>query len=55
MNVKYMVFDAPGVNQPFTNRINILKEELPKIKNPFIKYHPHRIFNGSDDLNKELD
>ena len=53
--VKYLVFDAPGLKEPFKNRIKILEEELAKVDNPFLNCHAHRPCKGFADLFYELE
>lgn len=52
--VKYLVFDAPGLKEPFKSRILVLEQELAKVDNPFIKCHAHRPCKGFSDLFYEL-
>jgi len=53
-NVKYMVFDAPELKQPFKDRIKKMKEVFSKIKSPYIGLLEHRICKGRSELNEEL-
>ena len=41
-NVRYLVFDAPGLKCPFKERYRIIKEVIEKTDNPYIKCHFHR-------------
>ena len=49
-SLRYLAFDAPGLQEPFTKRIKVLQEELAKIENPFFVCHPHRPCKGKEDL-----
>lgn len=53
-NVKYMVFDAPELKQPFRDRIKKMKEVFSKIKSPYIGLLDHRICKSRSELNEEL-
>lgn len=54
-NVRYLVFDCPGLKKPFKDRIKAMEEVLSGIDNPYIKCHAHRECSGFDDLFAELD
>ena len=53
--VKYLVFDAPGLKQPFKKRIEMMEKVIAELDNPYIKCHRHRECKGFDDLFHELD
>jgi DNA ligase-1 len=41
-NVRYLVFDAPGLKQKFKKRIETIKEVIESLDNNYIKCHSHR-------------
>jgi len=40
-DIKYMVFDAPLLDEPFSDRYAKFKKAIEKIKNPHLVYVPH--------------
>ncbi|CAD8148345.1 unnamed protein product [Paramecium pentaurelia] len=52
--IKYMVFDAPFLQEPFSDRYAKLKKAIEKIKNPHLIYLPHKICRGKEHLAEEL-
>lgn len=53
-NVKYMVFDVPGLNLPFEKRYQRFSNVIDEIQNPHLIYVPHIVCNGMDHLLEEL-
>ncbi len=54
LEITYMVYDAPGLNKTFRQRIQILAEELPLIQNTHIKLVEHIECQGQQHLEDEL-
>jgi DNA ligase 1 len=54
-NVRYLVFDCPGLKKPFKTRIKMMEEEIKALDNSYIKCHAHRKCESYEDLFKELD
>ncbi|CAK68477.1 unnamed protein product (macronuclear) [Paramecium tetraurelia] len=53
-DIKFMVFDAPLLDEPFVNRYSKLKKAIEKIKNPHLVYVPHVVCRGYEHLKEEL-
>ena len=49
------MFDCPGLNKPFKDRIKAMEKVLTEVDNPYIKCHAHRNCTGFTDLFDELD
>ena len=41
-NVKYLVFDCPGVKKPFKERLALMDKVIKEIDSPYLKCHAHR-------------
>jgi DNA ligase 1 len=52
--LRYLVFDAPDIKQPFEARIAELERWLESERPPFARFHPHQLCEGTDHLRKEL-
>ncbi|KRX09813.1 Nucleic acid-binding, OB-fold [Pseudocohnilembus persalinus] len=53
-NVKYVVYDLPGLNKPFKQRVKVMKEILSKIDNPYLVVHPQIECESQEHLEEEL-
>ncbi len=53
-DVKYVVFDAPGIDEPFEKRIDWLAKFFKKNKEQHLLFHEHIECKGIDHLRKEL-
>ncbi|EGR33361.1 hypothetical protein IMG5_055040 [Ichthyophthirius multifiliis] len=53
-DIIYLVYDAPKLNLPFSKRIQILQEEIPKFNNQYIKALPHITIENQDHLEEQL-
>lgn len=38
--IRYVVYDIPGLNKPFKDRVKAMEEILAKVDNPYIVVHP---------------
>ncbi|HKB04034.1 MAG TPA: DNA ligase, partial [Gemmataceae bacterium] len=52
--VKYLVFDAPGVKDPFERRLEFLADTFGPKKLPHAAHHPHERCRGLEHLRAEL-
>ncbi len=52
--IKYLVFDAPGLDKPFEARSDFLKECLRAAATPYAAPHEHQACRGIDHLKEEL-
>jgi DNA ligase-1 len=52
--VKFLVFDAPGLKEPFERRIEFLADTLGSKPLPHAAHHPHDRCRGLDHLRTEL-
>ncbi|MBO0696781.1 MAG: DNA ligase [Zavarzinella sp.] len=52
--VKFLVFDAPGVKDPFERRLEYLAETFESKKVPYAAHHPHEPCRGLEHLRTEL-
>ncbi|KAM3132948.1 hypothetical protein pb186bvf_014944 [Paramecium bursaria] len=53
-NIKFIVFDAPMLNQPYHQRYKLVKKVLEKIKNTNLVFMPQVFCQGWDHLNIEM-
>jgi ATP-dependent DNA ligase len=53
--VRYLVFDCPGLKQPFKNRLKEMEKVIKEVDSPYLRCHAHRECSGLQDLMKELD
>jgi DNA ligase 1 len=52
--VRYLVFDAPGVDGHFEVRLQFFTEHIQRHKPPFAQAHAHEVCQGLDHLRAEL-
>jgi DNA ligase-1 len=52
--VKFLVFDAPGVKDPFERRLEFLADTFGSKEHPHAAHHPHERCRGVDHLRAEL-
>lgn len=52
--VRFFVFDAPGHDAPFEERLRLVEDHMARVRPPFAAPHPHEICRGNDHLSKEL-
>jgi DNA ligase-1 len=52
--VKYLVFDAPSLKQPFEERLKYLQSLAQTVASPYLSAHQHCICQGTEQLNSEL-
>lgn len=52
--IQYLVFDAPSLNLPFSERYKIMDEELSKLTHTPIRLVKNRICNSRKDMDEEL-
>jgi DNA ligase-1 len=53
-SISYVVFDAPGLDQPFEKRIEFVESYLGEEKPPHARAHSHERCRGVDHLREEL-
>lgn len=53
--VKYLVFDAPSIKEPFERRIQACQDLLSSRAPKFATWHPHELCQGVDHLKAELE
>jgi len=52
--LRYLVFDAPDIEQPFEARMAELERWLERERPPFARFHPHQVCQGAEHLRQEL-
>ncbi|MGC4115533.1 MAG: DNA ligase [Myxococcales bacterium] len=52
--VKYLVFDAPSIKDPFERRVQACQDLLQTRAPKFAAWHPHELCKGVDHLKAEL-
>ena len=52
--IRFLVFDAPAVNDPFELRLEFVRDSLRKHGPPFAQFHEHRQCNSLEHLREEL-
>lgn len=54
--VKFMIFDAPGIGQmPFEERLKKINEVLSQSKNPYVQLLEHKLCKSKEHLMNEMD
>jgi DNA ligase-1 len=54
-DVRYVVFDAPALHEPFEQRLSFIDESLRGIGSEFLLAHEHTRCRGLDHLREELE
>ncbi|MDR3636569.1 MAG: DNA ligase [Isosphaeraceae bacterium] len=52
--VRYLAFDAPGVDAPFEHRLAALRAHIERCRPPYLSAHEHTICTSLDHLRAEL-
>jgi DNA ligase-1 len=52
--VRYVVFDAPGVAQAFERRLAVVRGHIERFRPPYLSAHEHAVCTGLDHLRAEL-
>ncbi len=52
--VRYVAFDAPGVDGPFEERLAAVRAHVERARPPYLTAHDHDICDGLDHLRAEL-
>jgi DNA ligase-1 len=52
--VRYVVFDAPGLDRGFEQRLQFVQEVMTEIKPAYAQAHDHLVCRGIDHLRQEL-
>jgi DNA ligase-1 len=50
----YVVFDAPAVDAPFEQRLELVQQQLEAHRSAHARWHPHERCTGTDHLRAEL-
>ncbi|MHB1561490.1 MAG: DNA ligase [Isosphaeraceae bacterium] len=53
-HVRYVAFDAPGVDGPFEERLAAVRTHVERARPPFLTAHDHAVCSGLDHLRAEL-
>ena len=52
--VRYVAFDAPGLDAPFEERLASIREHVERHRPPYLSAHEHAVCEGLDQLRAEL-
>ncbi len=52
--VRYVAFDAPGLDAPFEERMASIREHVERHRPPYLSAHEHALCDGLDHLRAEL-
>jgi DNA ligase-1 len=52
--VRYVAFDAPGLDEPFEERLAAIRDHFERHRPPYLAAHEHVICTGLDHLRAEL-
>lgn len=52
--VAYVVFDAPGLDRPFEDRLAFVRDHVARHHQPHLRAHAHEVCSGLEQLRAEL-
>ena len=52
--VRYVAFDAPGLDEPFEERLAAIRAHVDRDRRPYLAAHEHAVCAGLDHLRAEL-